>query len=114
MSGDVDRRTVISVAVALVAVIAIVAVGIAAAGGGGDDGESSTSPAPAAAPSDGAAPPGVLSGFPPEFIQCLADQGVDIQSLEGIDPQEIFHGGAVPPEVMNACFGVIHGGGGAP
>jgi hypothetical protein len=112
MSGDIDRRTVISVAVALLAVIAIVVVGIAIAGGGGDDGESSTTPAPAAAPSDGAAPPGVASQLPPGFAECLADQGVDIP--EGADLNELFHGGAVPPEVLNACFGRLHQGGGAP
>jgi hypothetical protein len=112
MSGDIDRRTAISVAVALVAVIAIVVVGIAAAGGGGDDGESSTSPAPAAAPSDGAVPPGVASQLPPGFAECLADQGVDIP--EGTGLNEIFHGGAVPPEVVNQCFERLHQGGGVP
>jgi hypothetical protein len=111
MSGDVDRRTAISAAVALVAVIAIVVVGIAVAGGGGDDGESSTSPAPASAPSDGAASPDVASQLPPGVAECLADQGVD---LEGADINEIFHGGAVPPKVLNACFQALHQGGGAP
>jgi hypothetical protein len=112
MSGDIDRRTAISVAVALLAVIAIVVVGIAVAGGGGDDGESSASPAPAAAPSDGATPPGVASQLPPGIAECLADQGVDIP--EGADINEIFHGDAVPPEVLNACFGALHGGGAQP
>ena len=111
MSGDVDRRTAIGVAVALVAVIAIV-VGIAVAGGGGDDGKSSTSPAPAAAPSDSAIPPDVASQLPPGIAECLADQGVDIP--DDASPQEIFHGGAVPPEVLNECFGALHQGGGAP
>jgi hypothetical protein len=111
MSGDIDRRTAISVAVALVVLIAIVIVGIAVAGGGGDDGESSTSPAPAAAPSDGAAPPDVASQLPPGVADCLADQGVD---LEGADINEILHGGAVPPQVLNACFQALHQGGGAP
>jgi hypothetical protein len=112
MSGDIDRRTAISVAVALVAVIAIVVIGIAVAGGGGDDGESSTSPAPAAARGDGAAPPGVASQLPPGFAECLADQGVDIPERAGLN--EIFHGGAVPPQVLNACFEALHQGGGAP
>jgi hypothetical protein len=111
VSGDIDRRTAISVAVALLAVIAIVVVGIAVAGGGGDDGESSTSPPPAAAPGDGAAPPGA-SQLPPGFAECLADQGVDIP--EGASLNEIFHGGAVPPEVVNQCFERLHQGGGAP
>jgi hypothetical protein len=112
MSGDVDRRTAILVAMALVAVIAMVVVGIAVAGGGGDDGESSTSAAPAAAPSDAAAPPGVASQLPPGFAECLADQGVAIP--EGAGLNEVFHGGAVPPEVLNQCFQRLHQGGGTP
>jgi hypothetical protein len=111
MSGDMDRRTAISVAVALVAVIAIVVVAIAVAGGG-DDGESTTSPAPAAAPSDGAIPPDVSSQLPPGIAECLADQGVEIP--EGASLQEIFHGGAVPPQVLNECFSALHQGGGGP
>jgi hypothetical protein len=105
-------RVLLSVALSLVAVIAIVVVGIAVAGGGGDDEESRTSPAPAAAPSDGAVPPGVASQLPPGFAECLADQGVDIP--EGADLNEIFHGGAVPPEVVGQCFNALHQGGGAP
>jgi hypothetical protein len=113
MSGDVDRRTAISVAVALVAVIAIIVVGIAVAGGGGDDGESSTSPAPAEAPGGGVTPPsaGGLQ-LPPGIAECLADQGVDIP--EGADLNELLHGGAVPPQVLNACFQALHQGGGVP
>jgi hypothetical protein len=112
MSEIRHPRALLSVALALVAVIAIVVVGIAAAGGGGDDGESSTSPEPAAAPSDGALPPDVASQLPPGFAQCLADQGVDIP--EGAGLNEIFHGGAVPPEAVNQCFQRLHQGGGAP
>jgi hypothetical protein len=110
MSGDIDRRTAISVAVGLVAVIAVVLVGIAVAGGGGDD-EAGSGPAPAAAPSGGAPPADVASQLPPGIAECLADQGVD---LEGADVNEIFHGGAVPPQVLNACFQALHQGGGAP
>jgi hypothetical protein len=104
-------RALLTVALALV-VVAVVVVGIAVAGGGGDDGESSPTPAPAAAPSDGGAPPGVASQLPPAFAECLADQGVDIP--EGAGLNEIFHGGAVPPEVVNQCFARLHQGGGAP
>jgi hypothetical protein len=111
MSGDIDRRKAISVAVALVAVIAIVVVGIAVAGGGGDE-ETSTSPAPAAAPSGGAPPADVASQLPPGIAECLADQGVDIP--EGADLNELLHGGAVPPQVLAACFQALHQGGGAP
>jgi hypothetical protein len=112
MSGDIDRRTVMSVAMALVGLIAIVVVGIAVAGSGGDDGESSTRPAPAAAPSDGAAPPDVASQLPPGIAECLADQGVEIP--EGATLNEIFHGGALPADAVNRCFQRLHQGGGAP
>jgi hypothetical protein len=105
-------RVLLSVALGLVAVIAIVVVGIAVAGGGGDDGGSSTSPAPAAAQGDGALPPDVASQLPPGFAGCLADQGVEIP--EGATLNDIFHGGAVPPEVLNQCFQQLHQGGGAP
>jgi hypothetical protein len=112
MSGDIDRRTAIAVAAALVALVAIVVVSIAVAGGGAEDGESSTSTAPAAAPSDGAAPPDVASQLPPGFADCLADQGVEIP--EGASLNDIFHGGAVPPQAVEQCFQRLHQGGGAP
>jgi hypothetical protein len=110
-------KAAFSIAAALVVLVAIIVGGIAIAGGGDDEGESATpvttSP-PSEAPDGSAAPPGALGGFPPEFLQCLKDRGVDLESLAGADPQELFHGGAVPPQVLNACFGVLHGGGGAP
>ena len=94
--------------------LALVALALALAACGGDDENPTTKPAPSESPGGGAAPPGALDRFPPQFIQCLKDRGVDVESLEGEDPNEIFHGGAVPPDVLNACFGVLHGGGGAP
>lgn len=106
-------KAVLSAAVALVVLVAIIVGGLAIAGDSGDDeGTSGAAPtrtsAPSGAPDGSPAQPG-LGAFPPEFIQCLTDRGVDI---EGKDPQELFHGGAVPPEVLNACFGALHGGGG--
>jgi hypothetical protein len=106
-------KALISVAAALVVVAAIVVGGIAIAGGSGGDEGTTATPAPSEPPGGSATPPG-LGGFPPEFIQCLKDKGVNIEGLEGLDPNEIFHGGAVPPETLNTCFGVLHGGGGAP
>ena len=105
-------KAMLSAAVALVVLVAIVVGGLAIAGDSGDDEGTSgttptTTPAPSEAPDGSSAQPG-LGGFPPQFIQCLTDRGVDI---EGEDPQELFHGGAVPPQVLNACFGALHGGG---
>jgi hypothetical protein len=111
MNRDKDRRTFIWGVAALVAVIAIIAAGIALAGGGGDD-ETSSNPAPAAAPTGGASPPGdatppdVASQLPPGIADCLADEGVD---LEGLDVNEVMHGGAVPPQVLNECFERVFG-----
>jgi hypothetical protein len=107
-------KAVVSIGLAIVALAAIVVGSIAIAGGSGNEGEEAT-PAETSAPSDApdgtAAPPGGLGGFPPQFLQCLADRGVDVESLEGEDPNEIFHGGAVPPDVLSDCFAVLHGGG---
>jgi len=99
MSGDTDRRTVISVAVVLVA-LALTLV----ACGGGDDDEPASNPAPSEAPSGGATPPSP-GGLPPGIAECLADQGFDI------DPSELH---SVPPQVLNECFGALHQGGGVP
>lgn len=111
-------KAVLSVAVALVVLVAIVVGGIAIAGSSGDDEGENATPATTSPRSDppggSAAPPSGLGGFPPQFLQCLEDRGVDVEGLEGQDPNEIFHGGAVPPEVLSACFGVLHGGSGAP
>jgi hypothetical protein len=112
MSEMRRSRVLLSVALALVVVIAIVVVGIAAGGGSGDDGGSRTTAEPAAAPSDGAVPPDVASQLPPGFGECLTDQGVVIP--EDATVNDIFHGGAVPPEVVNQCFQSLHQGGGAP
>jgi hypothetical protein len=93
-------RALIAVAL-LVALVAIVVGGIALAGGGGDE-ETTTSPAPSEAPSAGAAPsPGAL---PPEFVECMADRGFDIESSADIH--------SAPPQVLQECFG--HSGGVGP
>ena len=112
MSGDLDRRTVIAVAVALVLLIAIVVAAIALAGGGGGE-EPSPKPPPAAVPSDDATTPGVATPpsagglqLPPGIAECLADQGVRIDS-----PAELH---SVPPQLLSACFEALHQGGGAP
>jgi hypothetical protein len=105
-------RAVLLVALALVVVVAIVVVGIAAAGGGGDDegttATPTTTPAPSEAPSEGATPPS-LGAFPPEFVECLADQGIDVESITSESLVDVIHS----PE-GNACFGVLHQGGGVP
>jgi hypothetical protein len=84
-------RTVIAVALTL---ITIVAGGIALAGGDGDD--TSTSPASNERASPGSAP-GTL---PPAFVDCMAEQGFDIDSLDQMH--------AAPPQALQACVGSLH------
>jgi hypothetical protein len=103
-------KALLSVAAALVMLIAIVVGGIAISGGNRNDEGKTATPAQSDPPDASAAPPGGLGGFPPQFVQCLEDRGVDVDSLEGEDPNAIFHGGAVPPQVLNDCFGALHGG----
>ena len=91
-------------AVAVVAVVLVALVLLLAACGGGDE-EPATSPAPAEAPGGGAAPPS-LGGLPPGIAECLADQGVVLESPDDLH--------SAPQDVLNACFNALHQGGGAP
>jgi hypothetical protein len=88
---------VITIAMALVAVVLLVAAC------GGDEEETTTSPAPAVeAPSGSSAAP-TLDKFPPEFLACLEDQGIDLDAVT--DVSAVIHS----PE-GNQCFDVLHGG----
>lgn len=93
-------RIVITLGVALVAV----ALTLAACGGEDDDGqETRTTPTPAAeAPSGGPVAPS-LSQFPPEFLQCLEDQGIDLESVT--DVSAVIHSSGA-----DRCFDELHGG----
>ena len=93
-------RALIALALALVALALLLA-----ACGGGDDEDGTTSPAPTEAPSGGATPPSP-GALPPELVECFADQGFEIESQTEIH--------SAPPEVVQACFGALHQGGGAP
>jgi hypothetical protein len=90
-------RAIIAVAAALVALVVVAALVLL---GGGGDGGTTTTPAPAEAPG-GAAPPS-LDALPPEFIECMEDQGVDAESI----PDQIHS-----PE-GDTCFNSLHGGAG--
>lgn len=89
-------RALIALALALVALALV----LAACGGGGDE-ETTTAPAPAVeAPSGGATPPSDLGALPPGFVECMADEGYDIESQADIH--------SAPQEVLQACFGASH------
>jgi hypothetical protein len=111
MSESGRPRAVLSVALSLLVLVAIVVGGVAVAGSVGDDegttATPTTTPAPSGARSESAMPPS-LGAFPPAFVQCLADQGVDVESITSQSLVDVIHS----PE-GNACFGVLHQGDGA-
>jgi hypothetical protein len=72
--------------------------------GGGDDTDTAR-PAPRAtpaAPSESTPGPSAPSGLPPEFLECTADQGYDVEQGADID--------SAPTELLERCFGSLHGG----
>jgi hypothetical protein len=82
--------------------IGAMVIGLALSSCGGDGEKPATSPAPtdtAEAPAASAPAPGAL---PPEFLKCMADRGVDVE--QGAD----IH--SAPQQVLEACFGALHGG----
>jgi hypothetical protein len=79
------------------AAIVFLVFGLAAAGCGGDDDR----PARDTVATPTATPP---SGLPPEFIQCMADQGYAVESADDVH--------SAPQEVLQTCFGSLHEGGG--
>jgi hypothetical protein len=70
--------------------------GLLVAGCGGDD-DSTT-----AEPARRTPTPSSVSGLPPEFIACMADQGYAIESADDVH--------AAPQEVLQNCFGAVHDG----
>jgi hypothetical protein len=88
-------RAVIAVALAL---IAIIVGGIALAGGDGED--TSTNPASNESTTGNASPPRALGALPPEFVECMAEQGFDIDSVAEMH--------SVPPQALQACVGSLH------
>jgi hypothetical protein len=84
----------------------VVSVAIGACGGD-DDNDAARSPTPSNTPSSPpptATPGGSAGDLPPAFVQCMADQGFDVSSSADIH--------SAPPEVLQLCFGTLHGGGG--
>jgi hypothetical protein len=86
-------RTVTALALALLALL------LAACGGGDDEETTTTSPPASEAPSGSAAPPG-LGALPPGFVECMADQGYEVESSADIH--------SAPAEVLQGCFGAAH------
>jgi hypothetical protein len=78
--------------------------GLALSACGGDD------PPPPAdvveTPTATPSPSTSASGLPPEFVECMAEQGYDIESADDVH--------SAPQEVLRVCFGSLHQGGGGP
>jgi hypothetical protein len=86
----------------------VVVIALVVSSGGGDE-ENTSRPAPSngvEAPSEGTTPPSAPGQLPPEFVECMADQGFDIESSADIH--------SAPPQVLQQCFGSLHQGGGGP
>jgi hypothetical protein len=79
-----------------------VLIGLALASCGDDDENATTSPAPR----DAVETPSAPGALPPEFIECMAKQGFEVSSADDIH--------SAPPQILQACFGSLHQGGGAP
>jgi hypothetical protein len=82
--------------------IAAVAMGVAFSSCGGDDKKATTTPAPR----DAVETPSAPGALPPEFIECMAKQGFEVSSADDIH--------SAPTQILQACFGSLHQGGGAP
>jgi hypothetical protein len=87
------------------AATAAVLIALALSGCGGDDKNKTARPAPTdtpEAPSQTAPAPSAPSDLPPEFLECMAEQGYDVE--QGAD----IH--SAPMELLETCFGALHGG----
>jgi hypothetical protein len=86
-------------------VLVALALTLMACGGDGEGEAATPTPAASEAPSETPSPSNAPGSLPPEFLTCVSDRGYKIES-----PNEIH---SIPMEVLRACFGSLHGGGGA-
>ena len=90
----------------LAAALTPVAVALMLAACGGNGGEGNTEPQPGVdAPATGTTSPSGPADFPPEFVDCMADHGIDIES----SPDALHSPGA--EEAFQACQQFLHSGG---
>jgi ABC-type glycerol-3-phosphate transport system substrate-binding protein len=79
------------------------ALALAACGGDGGEGNTETQPG-VEAPATGTTSPSGPADFPPEFVDCMADHGIDIES----SPDALHSPGA--QEAFQACQQFLHSG----
>lgn len=84
-------RTIIAFALSLVVLVLV----LAACGGSGD-GEKS--------PSGTTTPPSAVGSLPPEFLECMSEQGFEVGRSGDIH--------SAPPQALQACFATLHEGSG--
>ena len=85
---------------------ALVALALVLPACGGGDGGGNTEPQPGVeAPAGDTTSPSAPTDFPPEFVECMADQGIDIES----SPDALHSPGA--QEAFQACQQFLHSGG---
>jgi hypothetical protein len=94
----------------LAAIVTVVALTLLAGACGGDDEEedspTATPPASQTPYGGGGATPPRPSQLPPEFIECMADQGIDLESSA-----DAMHSPEAQ-QALRACLGSLHSGGG--
>jgi hypothetical protein len=92
---------------AIAAAIALVFTLAACTGGDGAE----TNPAPRGGvetPGASTTSPGSLGAFPPKFLECMADQGIDVSSSNNMF--ELFHSPG-SQQAFQACVQFLHGSG---
>jgi hypothetical protein len=76
---------------------------VALSGCGGDSEGATTTPPPTATPEAPARTTPDPNALPPEFLECLAEQGYELS------PSDDIH--SAPPHVLQTCFESLHQGG---
>jgi hypothetical protein len=74
---------------------------LGACGGDDEDNGATMSDPASASPFGGGTPPSDPRGFPPAFVKCMADRGVDVTSVESIHSAQA---------AFQACLPSLHGG----
>jgi hypothetical protein len=92
------RRPLALIAVNLAFVV--LSLTVVACGGSDDEETTTNTPAPGVEGPRGAPPSSAPTGFPPEFVQCMADKGVDVSSQDAIHADQ---------QAFSECLPYLHG-----